>query len=73
MKLASLKFTEREKTIMKDMVNGIPAKQTMAQLGIAESTVMSYRGSVYRKLKPYGVTHRPQLVSLVLEHGIITT
>jgi len=54
----AFKLSPREKEVARLMLKGLTMRQTAAHLGIAESTVNSYCGSLYKKL---GVNSRTEL------------
>ncbi|MFC2091500.1 response regulator [Elusimicrobiota bacterium] len=63
------KLSERERDVLKKVVEGRSSKQIAADLFISQKTVETYRSRLMQKI---GVKNIPSLVKFALQHGIIT-
>jgi DNA-binding NarL/FixJ family response regulator len=60
-------LTEREKTILTAIANGLTTKRISSELWVSEHTVKFHLTNIYRKL---GVPNRSGAVRYALEHGL---
>ena len=63
-----IKFTEREITILKELVKGKSYKEISQTLYISTATVKHYIGQISEKL---GVTRKINIILFVLEHKLL--
>jgi DNA-binding NarL/FixJ family response regulator len=67
MRLALL--TDRERDVLRMMARGATNKEIAATLYVAEATVKTHVGSIFRKL---GVRDRPAAIVFAYDHGLVT-
>jgi len=67
--LPGMTLTERERTVLVLMVEGLNNTQIAAKLTVSPSTVKSHVSNILSKL---GVASRTEAVSLALRHGLVT-
>ena len=60
-------LTEREKEVIKLLMDGLTYRQIARQLDISKATVNSHMNNIYRKLR---VNNRVQALRRVLEHSL---
>lgn len=65
---ASLGLTEREREVLRCLVDGLPYKQAADELDISHNTVRSHVRSIYSKLQVQNVA---QAVSRALREGLV--
>ncbi len=63
-----VKFTEREKTILKELTKGKNYREISETLYISISTVKHYMAQISEKL---GIKRKINIILYVLEHGYI--
>ena len=63
-------LSERERQVLEHVVAGLTSKEIGRQLGVAPSTVETYRRRIMRKLE---VADLPALVRFAIRHGISST
>lgn len=63
-----IKFTEREITILKELVKGKSYKEISQTLYISTATVKHYMGQISEKL---GVKRKINIILFVLEHKLL--
>ena len=63
-----VKFTEREKTILKELTKGKNYREMSETLYISISTVKHYMAQISEKL---GIKRKINIILYVLEHGYI--
>lgn len=61
-------LSERERTVMRMIIDGKETKEISTELGLSEKTVATYRARVYRKLH---VRNPVELTRYAFRHGLI--
>lgn len=65
---ATLKLTNQEKKILKELTTGASVSELSERLFISENTVKNHKKSIYRKL---GVGSHAELILFCTEHGLL--
>ncbi len=66
---SGLDLTQREREVLKLMIEGLNNTQIAGQLTVSPSTIKSHVSNILNKL---GVSNRTEAVALALRHGLIT-